>query len=262
MKELLYRMHSDFFLPNRLGEYKKILQFAIDNGYEMHSISSFWKEINTGLNPKKRYFINRHDIDSDIKRARKIVEIEREIGIISSFYFRLSTLDFELMKEIEKSGGEASYHFEEIATYAKEKNIQSRDLLYEEEHMDRIRQDFKTHLHYLREVTGLPMRTVASHGDFANRKLNIINHELLSEDVRKELGIDLEVYDDTFMQYVTSRHADRFYPEFYYPSSPMEAIKNGEKVIYFLSHPRQWGAAPLENAKQVWIRLYEGWKFK
>jgi hypothetical protein len=63
--------------------------------------------------------VHRHDIDSDLRTARKMFALEVKHGVQASYYFRLSTLDYGFMRDIEAAGGEASYHYEEVATYAK-----------------------------------------------------------------------------------------------------------------------------------------------
>mgnify|MGYP006145381963 CR=1 FL=1 len=62
--------------------------------------------------------VHRHDIDTDLPTARRMFALEQKHGVRASYYFRLSTLDFGLMRDIERYGSEASYHYEEIATYA------------------------------------------------------------------------------------------------------------------------------------------------
>ena len=120
-----HRIYSDFLMPSRLDDYKKLLKIALDSGYKIDSIAGFYEKIETHkIDSKKRYLILRHDIDTDIKTAMEMWNIERSMGVISSYYFRLSTFDVNLMQEISKSGGEASYHFEEVATFAKKKDLE------------------------------------------------------------------------------------------------------------------------------------------
>ncbi|TBL70839.1 hypothetical protein [Paenibacillus thalictri] len=256
------RIYSDFFLPSRLNEYREMLLTAQNRGYEMHSIRSFWRLIQAGgVRPEQKYFINRHDIDTDLSVTRCMWEIEQELGVPASYYFRLSTLDFELMKEIEAGGSEASYHYEEIASDAKLRGYKSKEAV--NVHMGRIQRLFADNLIHLRRSTGLPMEIVASHGDFVNRILGLSNHALLqNKALRESLGIELEVYDDSFMKYVTSRHSDMIYPKFYKPTSPFDAIQGGQHVIYFLSHPRHWRANPKENLLDDINRVWEGVRYK
>lgn len=63
--------------------------------------------------------MQRHDIDTDVGGARAFFEIEKALGIRASYYFRLSTIDRDLMREINSYGSEVGYHYEELATHAK-----------------------------------------------------------------------------------------------------------------------------------------------
>ncbi|NOT86432.1 MAG: hypothetical protein HOP02_16990 [Methylococcaceae bacterium] len=258
LKVLAYRIYSDFIRPSRLNEWHLFLQTVLDNGYEIHSVASFWDVLNSNqLSEKKKYFILRHDIDTDTSTARKMWEIEKQLQVTSSHYFRLSTIDISLMQEIDNYGGEASYHFEELATYAKTIGITDKEEVLG--HLDIIRAMFKKNLEALREQTGIPMRTVASHGDWMNRQLGVTNCVILDDkNFRKELRLELEVYDPEFMNAVTSRHADAPYPVFWNPNNPLNAIQNQEKVIYLLVHPRQWRANILVNLIDNLYRVWEG----
>jgi len=257
MHDILNRVYSDFLMPCRLNEYRDIQKLAISRQYEMHSVKSFWGMVAKGINRDKKYFINRHDIDTDLNTARKMFEIDRSNGVVSSFYFRLHNYDVEFMSAIEQSGFEASYHYEELSSYAKKHHIKDGKLVLND--LFEIRKAFKNNINELRKKTGLPMKTVAAHGDFANRKFGITNSVILSDiEFRRSSGIILEAYDDEFMKHVTGRYSDAPYPEYYQPCSPRDAILRGEKVIYFLTHPRHWQINIYENLKDNIIRFYEG----
>ena len=254
---LMNRIYFDYFMPCRLGELEAICKAAIDGGYEMHSVISFWDEISKGLSDNKKYFISRHDVDTDVTTARRMFEIESRLSMKASYYFRLSTLNVRLMQEIDASGSEASYHFEEISTLAKKHNWSRGDIDY------KLAADvFYDNYREIKESSRLPMRSVCSHGDFANRRLGVPNHKLLTKRLRLDLGIDVETYDDEFMSLVTSRHSDTLGPPFYVPHSPLKAILESRRVIYFLTHPRSWRVNWWDSTKENVIRAWEGAWFK
>src|SRR5215470_5987150 len=176
-----YRIYADFFMPSRLETYREFLCNAIYYGYEICSVDFLWQKIknNGEIESQKKYLVLRHDIDTDPTTAKAMWCIEKALGVRSSYYFRLSTIDISLMQEIEFSGGEASYHFEEIAMLAKQKRLKRRENVLP--YMPYIRSMFKDNLDLLRKQSGLPMKIVAAHGDFANRKLGMFNWELLQD---------------------------------------------------------------------------------
>lgn len=261
-KVLWHRIYADFLMPDRLGIYENLLRTALEHSYELHSIHSFWQRIRDGapLPPTSRYLILRHDVDTDASTAARMWAVERKLGVKSTFYFRLSTLAPNLMRAIQASGSEASYHYEELATIARRISPRNADQICAE--MSVIRQLFKANLFRLRRELDLPLLTVASHGDFMNRRLGVTNTVILADqDFRKEVGIELEAYDAALNEQITDRFADRQYPEYWSPSDPVTAIRRGSRTILILTHPRQWRAAPAENAVDDMIRLWHGARY-
>ncbi|MEG1529111.1 MAG: hypothetical protein RR405_02055, partial [Clostridia bacterium] len=121
--KLAERIKHDYFMKNRFAEYKSILMRAKSFGFQFNRVCDFGLEeyINTD-----KTVILRHDIDTDVHIARKMFEIEKELSIKSTYYFRLSTMNLKFIKELIAYGNEVSYHFEEISTYAYDHNISSR----------------------------------------------------------------------------------------------------------------------------------------
>jgi hypothetical protein len=234
------RIYTDFLMPSRLGEYRHLLESALEAGYVPVSIERYWPLVTEGaLDPAKHYLILRHDIDTDPQTAALMWRIERSLGIESSHFFRLSTLDVELMRAIEHGGGRASYHYEELATVARRRRPRNHDeaaLLIPE-----ARALFALNLARLRMRTGLPMDVVASHGDFLNRKLVIKNTTILADTAfRREMGITIEPYDKAFLATVSSYHRDALPPAPWMHGDPFAAIARAEPVMYVLIHPRPW----------------------
>jgi len=187
--------------------------------------------------------------------------MEKSLCVKGSYYFRLTTVDAPLMQEIERFGGEASYHFEELATVAKMKRLKTPVQVMSE--MTNIRETFRRNLSSLRITTGLPMNIVASHGDFVNRKLGLCNWEILrDEDFRRETGVELEVYDDIFAGHVSARYADAgCHHDIWKPKNPQLALKASAPVIHVLVHPGNWRANPAENFVNDVKRTLEGLRY-
>jgi hypothetical protein len=201
----------------------------------------------------------RHDIDTDPATARRLFEIERALGARGTYYFRLTTLDIRLMVEIEEYGSEASYHFEEIADFVKTHDIRCPGLL--RARMGEVEDQFFINFTNIERRTGIKLRTVASHGDFVNRKLGIINHELLQNAaLRQRCGITHEAYDQALMQRFDIYISDRACPELYCPCSPLQAFGIHER-IYFTSHPVHWRTNWRETSRHNLTRLVESWSW-
>jgi hypothetical protein len=255
-KSFWSRLYSDYLMPSRLGEYEDLILAIKDSGYRQTSVQKASSSIQS-TGKLNSVFVHRHDIDTDVATAKKMFDIERKHGVESTFYFRLSTLDVCFMREIEEYGSEASYHYEELASHAKKNHIKSRDVLLRR--VGLIQEEFFENLEEIRAVTGLPCATVASHGDFANRKIGLVNHLILKDsDFRNKCNIELESYDDELMKHFQFRISDRPYPNFWHPVPPTQAINHKANNIFLLTHPRQWRSSVVANTRENAVRLYEG----
>lgn len=251
------RIYSDYLMPSRLGEYEELIVKLIKNGYKHVTFRDYKYMLKNNLLQNKKYFINRHDIDTDTDTAtaKEFFSIEKQHNVVATYYFRMCTLDFDFMKEIESYGSEVGYHFEEMAQFAKDNHIHSRDELMNG--MDKIKKIFKGNFKMIENRLGVKLKTVCSHGDFINRKLNIVNNEITKDaSLREELGIECEAYDKEIMNSFDVYVADRPYPAFYAPESVFEYIGK-VNIICLLSHPRQWRVSPILNTKENMKRLYE-----
>ena len=257
MTSLANRLYSDYAMPSRLPVHEEFLHAARAAGYAQTSVRQFFDAVHDGAwNPEQKVVIHRHDIDTDLRTARKLFDIETKHGIHSSFYFRLSTLDFGFMRAIEEYGSEASYHYEELATFAKKHGIKTPARI--PDRLPEIRSDFARNFHWIEQKLGRKMTTVASHGDFANRTLKLKNTEVLKDQqLRESCGIKCEAYDEALLQHIDFYVSDKPPPQFYHPGSPLDALGRHRRIC-FLTHPRQFETNWIENTKDNLFRLYEG----
>jgi hypothetical protein len=256
MKTMLSRLYGDYLMPSQLAGYEDLVRAAHKGGYTQTSVRLYHDMVSEDRTRPDKVIVHRHDIDTDLRTTRKLFEIEKKHGIKSSFYFRLSTLDIGLMREIEEYGSEASYHYEELATYAKKNKIKDAAAL--RDRLPEIRTDFIANFTRIEQRFGKKMRTVAGHGDFANRKLKVNNTEILADpQLRQRCGIEVETYDRTLMENIDIYITDRPPPQFYYPSSPLASLGKHRR-IYLLTHPRQVETNWKANTKENLSRFYQG----
>lgn len=257
MKSIYNRFYSDFLLPNRLAEMQQIVIAAKENGYKHFTLPEYFDKITEASFEKdSKIFLHRHDIDTDVNTARLFYKLEKQEGIKASYYFRQSTIDTLLMKELHEDGFEVGYHFEEIAQFCKDNKIYSSEFV--RGNIEKIQQLFLDNLKKLESRIGFKIQTVASHGDFINRMLKIPNHELITQSLLDTAGLKFECYDKRLTESYSILCSDNAYPEFYRGASPLDAIKAGKQSIHFLSHPRHWNSAPVENLKDNVQRVVEG----
>lgn len=251
------RFAADFLMGSRLPEYRTLLLSARERGYQVMSVAEHAKSLSRVGQPDDRRIVLRHDIDTDVATAKEMWRLCRETGCHATFYFRTSTIDIEFMKQIEREGGEASYHFEELSTQIKRRAAKTEQAI--NDCMAPARALFLKQLIELRRRTGCAMTTVASHGDFANRATRRPNWLILQDHAfRKELGVEWEVYDASLNVGITSRFSDCIDPPKWKGGQPLAAVERGDAFVYILVHPRHWRAAALENAIDNVNRAYEG----
>jgi hypothetical protein len=247
------RLYGDYLLPSRLREYELLLALALEAGYETRPLGEFAER--TDVPP--RVLLLRHDIDADIPTARAMWAIEQRLGVRGTWFFRLSTWDDALIAEIAEGGSEVGYHYEELATVALRRGAGTEAAALAL--VDEARELFRANLAELRGRSGLSLRTLASHGDFANRVTGVPNHVLLADaGLRDELHVELEAYDERLTARFDARSSDRGYPTLWTPADPAEALRGGAGVVEILIHPRPWGAAPLVNARLDAARVRDG----
>jgi hypothetical protein len=249
------RVYRDYLQPDRLDELRRLVGRALELGYQPTTLSAFATAPGAG----ERVLLLRHDIDSDIRRARRMWEIEWRAGMVGSWFFRRSTWDVPFMRELAAAGCDVGYHYEELSTLVKERGAatgdEARALIAPAR--DRLR----AALDELRAGSGLPLDVLASHGDFANRAVDVSNVELLDDRAfRREIGVRFEAYD--IAKHLDARATDGAGGRRpWWPSDPLEALERGARVVEVLVHPRAWGAAPLVNARLDLDRLVEGARY-
>ena len=207
IRKISCRLYSDFLMSNRLNDYGKLIETFLENGFEFITIAGFHEKIANNRISDKRYVILRHDIDSDKMRAGKFFLMEKQYGVKASYYFRIKTLCYGLMREISGYGSEVGYHYEELATFWKRHKIKtSHEALL---HIDEIKADFIANFSRIEKNFGVKIKSVASHGDFINRKLKIPNSIVLKDnDFSAGLGITAEAHGDIVFNNLDFNMAD------------------------------------------------------
>lgn len=253
MKTVLHRIYSDYLMPSRMGHYDALLAQAAGAGYRQLSVRDF---VNEQAGDGLRTLVHRHDIDSDVRTAAKMFAVETRHGVKASYYFRLSTLDIGFMREIEAYGSEASYHFEEVADFAKRHHIKDADVI--RTRFPIIRAQFRQNLERIEQALGRKLVTVASHGDFVNRRLQVINNEILEDQgFRERCGIACETYDTALLARFEMYISDRPHPVYYHPMPPAAAFGRYQSIC-LLTHPLQWETNWADATRCNVRRLVEG----
>lgn len=242
-----------YLYNSRISEYETILQKAKENSYQIISLRDY---IENKYDKSKKIFILRHDVDHFSDGTKMMFEVEKRYGATSSFYFRNSTFEPKLMKEIEEYGSESSLHFEPIADFIKANpHIKTKEGLFETDFQDRCLKILKANIDRFRLLLDIPCVTIASHGEYENSLVRTPNNYLTENiDTYRYLGIKLEAYNREMIDRVTCYISDvpiEINGGYKYGVTPFEAIDNNEQFIMFLSHPNHWHYTKWKQFKKL-----------
>lgn len=249
MLKFFNRIYNDYFMKSRLNEYEKMVLDFINNDYEFITISEYKK-----LKEKNKHLMIRHDIDSDLSIAKKMFEIEKKLNVKSTYYFRQQTCDKKFIAEILKYGSEVGYHYEELATFCKKNNIQNKNDIMNS--IDEIKKQFEANIKQFETKYNVKLTSIASHGDFINRKFDISNAVLFDDKLRKKFNKIIEAYDSVVEGNIDLRISDCMYPKFWKPVNPNVAIEQQKNNVLLLIHTRWWDSAPVERFKSELLRIF------
>lgn len=255
IKKITNRIYNDYFMKNRYSEYQLLIKTLLGNEYKFVTIKD-----NKELLSNEKHVIIRHDIDSDVRIAKKMFEIEKKYNVHSTYYFRTCTFNKSLIQKINEYGSEVGYHFEEIATFVKKNKLKSKEDIIK--NMDKIQELFSQNIESFEKNFNVKLSSIASHGDFINRKYQISNNYLFDEKTRKKFPNIIEAYDKEIESNLDSRISDTVYPQFWKPQNPFDEIKEGKKNILILVHTRWWDRAPKQRLKGDFKRLIDEIKYK
>lgn len=126
--------------------YKILLQKLLTNGYSIIPFEEYFTN-----KPKGKFVILRHDVDIKPAQSLKTAEIENELKIRATYYFRIQiaeTRHIQIIKNIITLGHEIGYHYEDLN-------------LLKGNFKNAINQ-FQKNLEYFRRF--YPIKTIAMHG--------------------------------------------------------------------------------------------------
>ena len=221
---------------------------------------------------KQKIIILRHDVDKLPENSLRFAQIQHELGIKGSYYFRIvpESFDPEIISEIVSLGHEVGLHYETIDLSAKllhqnsEFRIQNSKLR-EEDIAQKAIELFKEQLDKLRQY--YPVKTICMHGS----PLSKYDNKLLWKYYNyRDYGIIGEPYFDidfSNVLYLTDTgrrwNGDRVSvrdkvkskkskdKSFNRTREIIHAANNGELPdhIMFTFHPQRWADKPLP-----WVR--------
>lgn len=257
-----WRLYEELILPDRQHAYRQLLQLAKDQGYRVID-NAQWLTLQTEgtTDPTERILVMRHDIDTDPTLALVWHQIEQSLDCRASYYFRQSTMNADVIRQLAQAGVHVSYHFEELADYAKQHRLRTPAAV--QTAMPAIQAMFAEKLADFRKRFNLPADIVCSHGDWMNRHLRMPNHTLLQDQtLRQQLGIRSECYDDNVMTPFSCYLSDSNPPHYWVRGEPLALIREGVTPLGILTHPKSWRAHWPSNLSELTCRIREALRFR
>ncbi len=166
-----------------LKKYKVLLGTLISKGYTFRT----FEEIMT-KDPVKSVTI-RHDVDKYPMKALKMAEIEKKMGVCSSYHFRIvgRLKTPEIYRKIIEMGHEIAYHYEDLTMASRN----SKTISFNNEIFNNAYVSFRKNLSYLREL--YPVKVISMHGD----PIHALDNRILWDHFNyRNDGILCEVYLD------------------------------------------------------------------
>ncbi len=255
------RIRADYGGKDRAAEYRSLLETARDAGFEVVSLRTFREAVADEAAPARRVLGLRHDIDiGDVAGNEAFLTAELAVGARSTYYLRRSTAPAHaaFIQRLLGEGFEVGYHYEEAATLAK--RVRARDRAALEAHREEIEAAFRRNVEQFRTRYAPDLRSVASHGDWANRALGVRNNEFVTPALLAACGLDFEAYDATILGRADAYVSDVAAPPARWADGLglTEAIDAGSTRIVMLTHERQWHTARVASLRADAKRLFEG----
>jgi len=163
------KMRKDF----TLATYRRLLEALVDKGFSFIKMC----EINANKlmqNDAKRLVLLRQDVDRLPANSLAIAKIQSELGIKSTYYFRIVPQCFDpiVIEQIAGMGHEVGYHYEDMSfAWAKLKIQDSKFKIQGEELEKKLAgiaiESFARNLEKLRKIA--PVKTICMHGSPLSR---------------------------------------------------------------------------------------------
>ena len=230
---------SRTFSRGRGAQYRSFLRVAVSLGYLVVPLRRFLDDPRVRAEP--RVLILRHDVDQRPVSALECAEVERALGISSSWYFRWRTADPDVIAAVRAQGGEVGLHYETLSRRVLAEGLttaaETQPLL------DACRDELREEIRAFRGLFGR-LDTIAAHGD---TRVGFVRNLELVEGVGPEaFGVrhdaNLSLRDHRLGLWLTDRSAAE--GGWAGERDPHEVLARGISPILCLTHPNNWVSGP------------------
>lgn len=162
-----------------ITSYKKLLQALLAGNYTFLTFDAYIKSDETTINQFEKLVVLRHDVDDRPQNSLAFAEIQSELGIKGTYYFRKvpQSFDVSIIEKIKDLGHEIGYHYETMDTC--------------KGNIDDAYKEFVVNLDIFNKL--IPISTISMHGSPMSK---FDNRKIWEKYDYKTLGIIAEPYFD------------------------------------------------------------------
>lgn len=216
---------------SRWGEYRGLLEHGIRAGLQPVSVET-WLRSDPGADLRPALIL-RHDVDQHPRSALAMAEIERSLGLSSTWYFRWRTANAAVISTLRDADFSIGFHYETLTRRELAGPGSSDDLAAG-------RAELKREIKRFSELFG-EVHSITPHGD--SRMPGISNASLMRDQDPSRFGIEFDANEAmrgrTLAYWLTDRALggkDAWSNDL----DPIRVLECRHGSVLFLSHPNNW----------------------
>ena len=228
------RRLSRTFSRARWPEYRALLEEALRRGYALRSLET-WVASDEEARPT---LILRHDVDQHPASVLPMLEIECDLGVRATWYFRWRTADARIIARVRAAGGDVGLHYETLTRLALERGTTDAASLVPE-----AREELRQEVVEFKRLFG-SVNSLCAHGD--TRIPSVRNAALLADQDAAGWGVEFDanavMRGRALAMWLTDRSsADGRWKD---GVDPWILLAASETPILCLTHPNNWVSGP------------------
>lgn len=218
----------------RWSEYRALLEAARREDYSIISLEE-WLAAPEGT--AGRQLVLRHDVDQAPGSALAVAEIENDLGLRSTWYFRWRTAHPAVIGALRRGGCAVGLHYESLSREALRRGVHDPEGI--ERLIDSARELLKREITVFAAAHG-PIRSVCPHGD--SRIPHASNATLLRDQDPRDYGVDFDGNEAMRGRPLAHWLTDRSAAEGGWKDGvdPHRLLAEGVSPILCLTHPNNW----------------------
>jgi hypothetical protein len=222
----------------RWDEYRRFLQSARDHGYRIVALEDWVRK--SDQDGAELTLIMRHDVDQHPRSALAMAEIEQDLGLRSSWYFRWRTAHPVVVGAVRHQGHHVGLHYETLSRKALERGLLGG---VDDSLLDECRRELRAEIAAFERLFG-PISSAVPHGD--SRVPGIHNGELLQNRDCGNYGIEFDGNEAMNGRNLGYWLTDRSSVEGGWREgvAPAELFASRITPILCLTHPNNWASGP------------------